>query len=470
MGASKRLFRWVMPIAMATATVAAVGCATETEDSSVDEGEIRPVERKAVGEPVPYDADLTLREQLDTLASSQKARRAAAWQAVARSLRPVKLADPKVKVDGAEPSVPVWRTWYAKDDIERVFSKLYGDLTPAERKARRAFDDKQIASAFAWNAGDLGTSTEADYVARLDKVRDAASAQGLGGNHRVSYSPGFVSHFLKEYGNLAKCDPASFAASAQPSSSTNFAGCMSREFPADAVLVKASWYRANFGLKVPTRDTSADTLKKRLAGELDEGGWGKSGEGEADPTESDIYTVKMSDGTRFRLAALHILTKELRDWFWITLWWSPDADSDYGADRPAAIKALGEPWSHYKMNVSVAFEERDPDPRGGFAGSLGDAIAATYAGKGKPSWVSNPYLEKGAKNAQTNCIGCHQHGGTAETSESILADEARFPSAGRTKVRQNFPMDYTFALNGNPENLVGMARSKIEHYDTHETP
>jgi hypothetical protein len=469
MGASRKsLVQWMLPIALATATVAAVGCGVQGEEASVEEGELRPLERKAVGEAVPYPADTTLRDQLETLTSSQKARRAAAWKAVARALRPVKLADDAVKVGGESPTVPLWRTWYAKDDIERVFSKLYTDMTPAERRARKPFSAKDIEAAYAWNARDIGGSSQDDYFERVKKVTEDAAAQGLGGNHRVSYSPGFVTHLLSQYKSLYQCRPGEIAKDAAPPSATNFAGCLTSEFPADAAIVKASWYRANFGLKLPARDTSASTLEKRMSGRLDEGGWGKTGDGDVDPDESQIYSVKMGDGARFRLAALHLLTKELRDWFWITLWYSPDADSDYGADRPAEITALGGPWAHYKMNVTVAFEEKDPDPRGGFEGSLGDAIAATYAGVGGPSWASNPYLEKGAKNAQTNCIGCHQHAGSDENSESILASEEKFPKAGREKMRTNFPMDYTFALNGAPENLVGVFSSQIQHHDAHD--
>ena len=118
------------------------------------------------------------------------------------------------------------------------------------------------------------------------------------------------------------------------------------------------------------------------------------------------------------------------------------------------------------MNVSVSYDEKDPDPRGGFTGTLGDAIAASYTGVGKPSWVSNPYLEKGAPNAQSNCIGCHQHAGTNENSESILGQPDKFPSASRTKTRKNFPADYLWALTSSPEHLAGIIDDQIKHYDS----
>ncbi|MDB5218417.1 MAG: hypothetical protein JWO86_6344, partial [Myxococcaceae bacterium] len=236
----------------------------------------------------------------------------------------------------------------------------------------------------------------------------------------------------------------------------------------DAALVKMSWYRATYGtqhLPLPTYDTSAKTLSAKMAAtDADQGGWGK-GVGTADPDDASIYTVGLSDGTKFRMPAMHLVTKELREWLWITIWWSDKPNEDFGADRPAEITNLDGPWKNYKMNVTVSYEENDPDPRGGFDGSLGDALEAAYTGVGKPSWASNPYLEKGSPNAQSNCIGCHQHAGTNENSESILAAPDTFPQAARTRVRKNFPADYLWAVTSTPERLAGVIDDQVKHYD-----
>jgi hypothetical protein len=77
----------------------------------------------------------------------------------------------------------------------------------------------------------------------------------------------------------------------------------------------------------------------------------------ADPSPAQIHTLTLPNGLHFRLAGLHVMTKELDHWVWITLWWSPEPDDDFGADRPASIAALGGPWGHYKMCVVTAFEE-----------------------------------------------------------------------------------------------------------------
>jgi hypothetical protein len=456
-----------LPLACSAGLVLALfgGC---SDSATEDDSDLRAGERKIVGEAVAYPADTTLAARLPELEKSQKARRDVAWAAIAKILKPISVREKTAKNNGRIVKLPLFRTWYGKDDMDRVFAKAYGDMTPADRKSGRPLTADELKKAYAWNVSSAASWSDADYIARVKQITDRQSGQGLGGNTRVSYSPGFTSHLLANYAAVTQCMPKldSFGLDAKPASPTNFAPCFAAEFPADAALIKASWWRSDFGMKLPRHTTAAATLKQRLAGTLDEGGWG-TGEGEElAPGVNDIYTVTLSDGANFRMAALHLVTKETRDWMWITLFWSDDPDSDFGADRPAAIKALGAPWDHYKMQVVVSYEEKDPDPRGGYAGSLGDALAATHPGAvGGPTWMSNPYIERGPKNAQTNCIGCHQHSHNQSfSSESILADAAKFPKSGRTKIRQVFPSDYSWSIFHGPELLAGTLDARIRAY------
>ncbi|MBK6518626.1 MAG: hypothetical protein IPG04_31935 [Polyangiaceae bacterium] len=221
-----------------------------------------------------------------------------------------------------------------------------------------------------------------------------------------------------------------------------WAGCLAAPFPLDAAIVKADYRRADLELQLPAYVTTASALTARLAGDAS---W-EVPDAMADPSPAQIHTLTLPNGLHFRLAGLHVMTKELDHWVWITLWWSPEPDDDFGADRPASIAALGGPWGHYKMCVVTAFEEGDREPGGGFEEThptLAAALAAVHSGQGAPTWCSNPYLEEGHGNAATNCIGCHQHGGTGLPSEQILT----FPERGRTSLRNNFPTDYSWAID-----------------------
>ena len=233
--------------------------------------------------------------------------------------------------------------------------------------------------------------------------------------------------------------------------------CLGTEMPRDAVLVKADWRRYLApGELLPAYDTGGARMKNRLAGEAT---W--VSDGVADPQPDEIYTVTQAqNGQRFRMPALHIMSKELDHWMWITLWWSGSPNSDFGADRPTSIQGV---FRNYKMCVSTSYVERDPDRRGGQSGSLGDAIEAVHGGVGSPSWCSNPYLENGPHNAGTNCIGCHQHGGTDVMIQKILDEQ---PHNGSTRVRNNFFTDYLWAVKGGlGEDLSAIVQEEIDFWD-----
>jgi hypothetical protein len=270
-------------------------------------------------------------------------------------------------------------------------------------------------------ATSLASFTKDRYVARLHELETPEGLHSLGGNGRALMSPSYVAHVLRSYPEIVSC--AVPPAGAPPPTATSFAPCLDGEFPTDAAAVKARWMPG--GAPMPTYDTSPAALAEKLT----RGDFG-GGDATADPGATAIYTMQLTPDTTMRLAALHIITKELRDWSWITLWWSPDPTSDFGADRPPAIAALGAPWTSYKMCVVTGYAEKDPAQAGG-----------------PSTWCSNPYLEVGASNAQTNCIGCHQHGGTGASTMSILGAPDAFPDHARTKIRANFPTDYAYTTS-----------------------
>jgi cytochrome c553 len=226
----------------------------------------------------------------------------------------------------------------------------------------------------------------------------------------------------------------------------NFSQCFRSEFPASSAIVKADWRRAEFGIRLASYDTSAEGLRRHLGGNRD---WG-DGDSERDPGPDAIHTMRLPNGNVYRLAGLHIMTKELRHWTWTTLWWSDTPDTDFGEDRPDSIRALPGAWKNYKMCTASNYRELDPLPTGGYdqdAPSLAAALATVNQAPGSASWCSNPYMEVGPGNAVTNCIGCHQHGGTDASVPEIVSGTSAFPHHGTTKLRNNFPADYSWTLN-----------------------
>ena len=433
--------------AFVTVLGVAAGCSSAADDPTSGDSAIRELERRAVGKAQPYAAETYTDDDAARFASSKKARRELGWHVLEKLLQPVSIAAGQNVDSGGANTIPLFRTWLGGDELDRMFAKMYGDLGKDRRLAHDLPTDQEMSALFDWNATSLGQNSEAGYFARLAQVNDPEAVDGLAGNPRTAYSPGYVRQYLGDYPTIAGCDgkTSSFTFQTPPNSDTNFTDCFSHEMAADAAVVKASWRRNDALVTdgLPVQDTSAATLKARLDGTLDNGGWPQKGQPMVQAGTSDVYTIQLSGGEKYSLVGLHIITKELRHWVWTTIWWSPNGDEDFGQDRPDSIKQLGGPWKNYKMCIVTDFDEKDPDPRGGFDGSLGDALEAVH---GPQTWCSNSFIEKGDHNAQTNCIGCHQHAGDVTSFDKVLKDSDNYPNSGRTKVRQSFPSDYSWAF------------------------
>jgi hypothetical protein len=240
------------------------------------------------------------------------------------------------------------------------------------------------------------------------------------------------------------------------------AACLHGVFPPAAATVALEWRRTDIGLVFPTYDTSADGLARRLAPGAD-ATWG-TGDGSAEPDEHAAYTLALPSGGTFRLAGMHIRTRELSHWLNITLWWSPTPDTDFGADRPASVRALGGPWASYKMCVATDFDEQDPDPTGGFgndAPTLAAALRVVHEGAGGPSWCSNPYIDAAPGLVRSNCVGCHQHAMSGVRPADVQNDLAHYPANGRMQVRNNFPSDGFWGLDGGDQ-LAGVLQQTVD--------
>lgn len=459
--------------------------------------------RKLVGIANPYRADPELAAHEPELRTNVRLRREAAWATVFKVLEPVPLlglaedldAHPEIALPDDVPLVPRFHTWYGADDFKRMFGRLFEQLGPAGRRAREPFTPDAIEAAFVWNADALERSKSwplERYIrevqalgecpagltpAQCDAVFERNLAGAAGGIARIAYGPATIGHALANYGTMLDCLSGldTLAMDATPPDDDNFTHCFDDELPPDAVLIKAHWERADFGRDLPAFDTDATALSARLGGTAQ---WDEAGDRRADPGPQDIYTIELRNGSVYRLAGMHIMTKELRHWQWTTLWWSDVPDADFGSDRPAAIRdGLPEVFSHYKMCTTTFYEEGDPDPAGRYADMPSLAAALATTGAGKPTWCSNPYLEHGQGNAATNCIGCHQHAGATVAVDvdgdrlldpidlaELIADEEHFPEHGRLQQREVFPADYMYSFN-RVDDLVHALAADVAFFD-----
>ncbi len=409
-----------------------------------------------------YRADPRLHEAdvLGRLDASPRLRREFAWDTAAKVLSSLRTHD---GVAGAGRQLPLFFAWPDVAVVRSLFQDLYADHGADNRRTRAPFQAASVRSA-----------SDRVVAERLERL---GGGQFVPGISRVAYSPSAMRHIVDNYGSVAECIETigDLGLKQSPDDPDNFTFCFDEEFPDDAVMIKAQWSRSDFGRDMPVYRTDAE----RLAGLLDpESGvvWDPMGDGRAMPDPSEVFTVRRAPEQTFRLTGLHIMTKELRHWQWITLWWSDDPNSDFGEDRPASFDNLAPVWSNYKMCVVDNYRERVglEDVESDLEGfpTLQAAMAQAHFGTDEPTWCSNPYLEHGEGNVATNCMGCHQHGG-AVNGFDIDGDGTEDPldllglvqrEDHGHRVRTTFPADYGFAMDRG-DDYAGRMLEEIQFFD-----
>ena len=257
---------------------------------------------------------------------------------------------------------------------------------------------------------------------------------------------------LQNYAELSKC----FKGNQRLAVLEPGKNCFEQTLPRNSAIVKAQWFNARASFK--SFDTNAASLQKIM--NADDKSW--TDLAALSPTPEPIFAVQVGK-QRLLLQALHLMTKEKKDWFWITAWWSPHPSSDFGADRPAFVKDLGPAWQQYKICAVTSFrdEAEDLETLRERHPSLVAAFEAAQAGNPNLNWCSNPYIEQGTHNQKTNCIGCHQFAGTDGNTESILQDTTVFPEHGTQKQRETFPTDYIWSAGFGSQSLFQIISSNL---------
>jgi len=314
------------------------------------------VERKLLGrppeEPVEPSIDIRLVEE------SVLRRRQLGWRIVETVTRPTALG-------GVKGSVPYWSTWYTSGDFMIIFSKLIAELEGPERMSRNGFTREEIHGGIDWFFGTL----EENATNRLAAVDN------------IFYSPAALSHILGQYGSIYECRKG------------RRENCVTIPFPSEAIVVKTRWQNG----KVDVHNTDSAAIQELL--QMENPTWFSQ---RTVRNPDGIFTARTEDGSASFLVGLHIMIKTLPEWVWVTIWWSPEPDSDFGADRPESMTGV---WANYKMCVVIGFDENHRTDE-----ELGESLQ--LVSKGPHTWCSNPYLGSGPGNGGSNCMGCHQHAGS----------------------------------------------------------
>jgi hypothetical protein len=464
-----------------------------------------PEQRRIIGAGVPYLPEH--RADKTELSQNMRLRREKAWDVFRQVTQEVSVAN-NSSIKGFEPNaskkLPLWQTWYTGSELPVLFRSAYEKLTTFQRKNRRPVCPEVLDSLFERHAKQsvMGL-TPKELEQRLSQVKSLEAVRGISGRGVTMFSPGHLRHYMENYANVLKCEAT--RTSLNPNdviSPSNHTPCFASEFPSGfdfpyklsqadfshckvanspkpavnhggAVAIKTAWHKIGNG-DVGVFDTSGTGIVKHLH----DGVWTPDSlMAESNLTPEKMFSIKLmeSDST-YSLESLHVVTKDVRDWIWITFWWSPDPNSDFGEDRPSSFK--GTPWENYKMCVVTDFVEADPEPASHYTTShpsLASALGATHQWAKPYTQCSNPYVEQGMGNVRTNCIGCHQHAGTKTNPEEVYLDDPsnantaefrkNFPNNGRSKIRANFPGEYLWSYDQGPDYFETEIISTVSNVD-----
>ena len=187
---------------------------------------------------------------------------------------------------------------------------------------------------------------------------------------------------------------------------------------------------------------------------------------QVDPGPDEIFTIRLRNGDTYRLVGLHIMTKELRHWQWITLWWS---------DRPDARLRRGPPGRHPRRARPGVEPLQDVRGRPGTRGRRrpGGALRRGRADPGRgaprgrrgagrrPTWCSNPYIEHGPRQRahQLHRLPPARRRDRSRTTSTATACSTRSTSTASSttsclpgrraarSMREVFPADYLYSFN-----------------------
>ena len=396
-------------IQLSLAILIAIGCKS-TQTGNIILSDDKPTALETIPDSL-YSGNGPLNEA--DLASDTQKRRMVSWNILEQVLAPTKGQNTGFEAIGSP--TPVWQTWYSKKDIVGMLEKIAPTMEATD-KGLTLKEAKHILEGHK-------RSKSPDF--------DPASIKKFNFEFvPASYNRDYVLHILTHFKSISACQHiTSYPADAE----VEFP-CF--QFPETAVMMKTSWKEVNsqdMTLDFDSQSLDANAIRSILEKNTT---WSYSIPSKLTPQNS--YMVKDPDtGLVWALTGLHVVTKEIKDWVWVTLAWQADSLNTigFGSDRPASLK--GSIWQNYVMMASVSNEEKAQDPN---IGAQGKALFPEFVennpfnkfkdGSGnKVTFNSNPYIE--LFDSTSNCIGCHE----GQFSPLKVNLEIR---------RKNFPYDYTY--------------------------
>ncbi len=322
-----------------------------------------------------------------------------------------------------------WQTWYSREDLQRIFRRAYEQLGKEGRAARKPLSEDLISHAIAFHDQDQFAG-EGWNAAAFDRwlSRYAGKENAIPGLNKVLMNREALLVILKNYASINACLRSLDVS--EPCKDLVLA------FPKGAAFLKTAWRRGQIegDFKVPYYQTD-DLLSQFSADE-----WVTEDSGI--PLSERAYRMETPTDQVFHLVGVHLNTRLDTQWLYSSIWLENNS---------------------YKACTSLDFHGLARPSGKGWEKSVADA--ETQLGH---SWCSNPYLEGGAQNHKTNCVGCHQHAGSSWTEENFEAALTQNISVLTQDAKVHSRSDQVWSLLNGPEPLSSIIYQEIDYFDVYD--
>ncbi|MES2745141.1 MAG: hypothetical protein V4655_06930 [Bdellovibrionota bacterium] len=323
----------------------------------------------------------------------------------------------------------VWQTWYTREDLQRIFRRAYQQLGKEGRAERKALSEDLIAQSMAYHDTEQFAEEGWDG-ASFDRwlSRYVGKENAIPGLNKVLMNREALVVILKNYAAINTC--LRNLEGAKPCHELSLA------FPKGAAFLKTAWRRGQIDgdFKVPYYQT--DDLLAQLSGSE----WRSHDSGI--PLSTNAYRMETPSHQVFHLVGIHLNTRLDTQWLYSSVW---AENNSYRACTSMDFHGLANPLAK------------------GWEKSVADAEAQLGH-----SWCSSPYLEGGEQNHKTNCVGCHQHAGSAWTEESFTTALTENLSALTQDAKVHSRSDQVWSLLNGPEPLSSIIYQEIDYFDVYD--
>jgi hypothetical protein len=366
-----------------------------------------------------------------------------AWMVFAGLTSPTKYTFPNTLPGAPDIHVPVWETWYRREDVfpqltsppaavhplthpfvtPRQFESSSGVLAPLSVLSFVLFNEeaKRHIQGFGY--------TQKETLAALNNCFDRAKTPTAGRNI-AEFKPSAIA--LKTVWWLIKKDGITPLPIWDGIPSSGNTSPSSNSFTVNTWTDCVGVDPSNSQLKPPNLICNQTKLTDFRIVPLSQFYWVKILDEEqrktvANATEAVPDGANAAIGDYVVLVGMHVTTKEIPNWVWASFWWDDRSKGEFAQDRPNEVQGV---WRNFLMTTAYSMTHPDNTPLSAF----------------------NPWLEtRFPDGVHSNCMNCHRKAALVEPGGNhkgidFAVERGEIP-AGDDRFKNAVQLDFIWSIN-----------------------